>query len=173
MRRLLIALTALACLAASPADARHKARHYKPHVAAVHVIICNQWGCSDRVAGNVSEIRQKVRGRADTGPRYSAGDPRPRKWCAWWLRRHLNIPRTAFKPYEYNLARAFVSIGSPAPMGCTGCIAVFSRGKGGHVGIVESWDANGNPVLLSGNVNGRVQVAVHQKSRLIALRWVT
>ncbi len=103
----------------------------------------------------------------------SQSDPRPRAWCAWWLRRHLNIARSAFPPYQYNLARAFAKIGTPAHKGCTKCIAIFSRGKGGHVGIVESWDANGNPVILSGNFNGRVDTAPHPVNRLLALRWVS
>lgn len=101
------------------------------------------------------------------------GDPRPSAWCAWWLRRKLGIPKSAFPPYQYNLARAFAKLGSPAPKGCVNCIGIFSRGRGGHVGIVEGWDANGNPVLLSGNFNGGVGVAPHPASRLIALRWLS
>ena len=103
----------------------------------------------------------------------SKADPRPRAWCAWWLRRYLNISRSAFRPWEWNLARGFLYIGSPAPRGCTGCIAVFSRGRGGHVGLVKNWDANGNPVILSGNYVGRVATAAHPASRLIGLRWPT
>jgi uncharacterized protein (TIGR02594 family) len=100
-------------------------------------------------------------------------DPRPAAWCAWWLRRHLHIARSAFPPYQYNMARAFAKIGTPAPKGCTGCVAVFSRGRGGHVGIVEGWDPGGNPIILSGNFNGRVGTAPHPASRLLALRWVS
>lgn len=101
----------------------------------------------------------------------SAPDPKPSVWCAWWLRRYLHIPRSKFPPYQYNMARAFARIGSPAPNGCVQCIAVFSRGHGGHVGIVESWNANGDPVILSGNFNNKVATAPHPASRLIALRW--
>ena len=102
---------------------------------------------------------------------YSQNDPRPHAWCAWWLRRFLHIPKNLFPNGEYNLARAFAKIGTPAPSNCTECIAVFSRGGGGHVGLVKSWDANGNPVILSGNFNGSVGVAPHSKKRLLALRW--
>ena len=100
-------------------------------------------------------------------------DPRPGAWCAWWLRRYLGIARSAFRPWEWNLARGFLYIGTPAPLGCTGCIAIFSRGHGGHVGLVKNWDANGNPVILSGNYGGRVAVAAHSARRLIGLRWPT
>ena len=105
---------------------------------------------------------------ADNGP-----DPRPGAWCGWCLRRHLGVPKSAFPPYAYNIARAWLHVGSPAPHGCTGCVAVFSRGSGGHVGLVESWDAGGNPVILSGNFNGGVGTYAHAASRLIGLRWVS
>ena len=105
--------------------------------------------------------------KADTGP-----DPRPGAWCGWWLRRHLGVPKSAFPAYSYNIARAWLHVRSPAPHGCTGCVAVFSRGSGGHVGLVESWDGGGNPVILSGNFNGGVGTYAHSASRLIGLRWV-
>src|SRR5690606_33145308 len=50
-----------------------------------------------------------------------------------------------------------------------GAIAVLTRGKrGGHVGVVSGVDANGNPVIISGNHNGRVGVAVYPRSRVVA-----
>jgi hypothetical protein len=46
---------------------------------------------------------------------------------------------------------------------------VLTRGKrGGHVGMVSGVDANGNPVIISGNHNKRVGVAVYPRSRVIA-----
>lgn len=141
-RRLVAVAIALICvIAATPAFARHHKFSHRHHYRHHYTVNVN------------------------------ASDPRPRQWCAWWLRRYLHIPRSAFPRNQYNLARAFARIGSPAPHGCTGCIAVFSRGRGGHVGLVKSWDANGNPVILSGNFNGRVGIGAHPKRRLIALRW--
>ena len=166
-------LAIFAALIALPANAR--------------VIDCTtQTGCSDRPSlaagasrGREGHFRHRQKARADLTVLVASSaidqrpDPRPHAWCAWWLRRHLGIPRSAFPADSYNLARAFAKIGSPAPRGCTGCIAVFSRGHGGHVGLVESWDSRGDPVILSGNFNGRIDTAPHPASRLIALRWAS
>lgn len=110
-----------------------------------------------------------------TAPAQAQGcgaDAKPALWCAWWLRRYLHIPCEAFPPYQWNLARAFAKLGTPAPRGCVGCVAVFARGKGGHVGVVTSWD-NGNPVILSGNVRNQVTTGPRPASNLIALRYLT
>jgi hypothetical protein len=51
---------------------------------------------------------------------------------------------------ELWVARAWAKEGRPAAKGCVNCVAVLTRGKrGGHVGIVKSYDANGNPAIYS------------------------
>ena len=89
--------------------------------------------------------------------------------CGCWLATHLGI--TGHQWRELWLARAWAHVGSPAARGCVNCVAVFSRGRGGHVGQVKRWDANGNPVILS-YMNRRLGVreAAHPAGRLIALR---
>lgn len=179
----LLAVAALSLALTSTSQAHHR-RHYRSHkierLAVLQPQTTSDTDKSDPRYGSPvlpmgrGHLKQErpiaARGRdlADGG-----ADPRPSLWCAWWLRRKLGIPKSAFPPYGYNLARNFAYIGSPAPHGCTGCIAVFSRGRGGHVGLVESWDSDGDPVILSGNVNGRVETAPHPARRLIALRWAT
>jgi hypothetical protein len=50
-----------------------------------------------------------------------------------------------------------------------GSIAVLSRGRrGGHVGIVRGVDANGNPIIFSGNHNRRWGTATYPRRRVIA-----
>jgi uncharacterized protein (TIGR02594 family) len=49
-----------------------------------------------------------------------------------------------------------------------GAIAVLKRKGGGHVGVVSGVDANGNPILVSGNHNKKVAETVYPKSRVIA-----
>ena len=169
MRCLITAVIAL-CLFGTSAQAHH--HHTKlTHVTYQSCLPDNSgriYGCVE--GQETSRARYSRSGHIEIAGDYGS-DPRPRLWCAWWLRRHLNIPKSAFPPYQYNMARAFAHIGTPAPQGCTGCIAVFSRGGGGHVGLVESWDANGNPVILSVNYNGTVGTYAHSRSRLIALRY--
>jgi uncharacterized protein (TIGR02594 family) len=164
-----LAVAALCAAIALPSAAQARHKHYQRAIPApVQNCEMDNNGKSFCVAGKVFNIAQtQVSHRATAeGP-----DPRPAAWCAWWLRRYLGIAKSAFPRGAYNLARSFASIGRPAQKGCTGCIAVFSRGRGGHVGLVESWDANGNPVILSGNFNHGVGVGAHPAKRLIALRW--
>lgn len=94
----------------------------------------------------------------------------PILWCGCYLATKLGFHGHTWR--ELWVAKAWARIGRPAPHGCVNCVAVFSRRGGGHVGLVKSWDAHGNPVVLSGNYNNRVATAAHPASRLIALRWV-
>lgn len=94
------------------------------------------------------------------------GDPRPRAWCAWWLRRELEIARSAFRPYEYNLARGFRYIGAAANGPAEGVIVVWRH----HVGIITGRSAEGWRVK-SGNDSGRVRERVRSLRGAIAFRW--
>lgn len=64
-------------------------------------------------------------------------------------------------------ARALLRLGRRVPGPRVGAIAVLSRGKGGHAGIVQGVDSNGNPILISGNHGNRVAVATYPASRVL------
>jgi uncharacterized protein (TIGR02594 family) len=50
-----------------------------------------------------------------------------------------------------------------------GAIAVMSRGaRGGHVGVVSGIDANGNPIIISGNHGRRVAESTYSRGRIYA-----
>lgn len=74
---------------------------------------------------------------------------------------------------ELWVAREWGAEGRPAAKGCVGCVAVLKRGRGGHVGVVRSYDANGNPVIYS-YANGRLgwTTAPYAASRVIAYRSI-
>lgn len=65
--------------------------------------------------------------------------------CACHLAVYLGLGNRRDLWYARNFSRQ----GTAANKGCVGCVAVLSRGKGGHVGVVRSYDANGNPVIYS------------------------
>lgn len=69
-------------------------------------------------------------------------------------------------------ARSYLSRGTPAPYGCTNCIAVTSRRGGGHVGVITGYDQNGNPIIVSGNHGHRVAESVYNKRRVIGYRYI-
>lgn len=69
------------------------------------------------------------------------------------------------------LARAWEHEGSAASYGCIDCVAVLSRGRGGHVGIVKGYDANGNPIIYSwGNHRTGWHTQTYSARRVIAYR---
>jgi uncharacterized protein (TIGR02594 family) len=74
-----------------------------------------------------------------------------------------------------NLASAYARYGTRVPGPQVGASAVMGRKGGGHVGVVTGVDANGNPIVLSGNTwnrstGGRHTVAeqVYPRSRIYA-----
>jgi hypothetical protein len=44
----------------------------------------------------------------------------------------------------------------------------MGRRGGGHVGVVSGIDANGNPIIVSGNHNHTVAESVYPRSRISA-----
>jgi uncharacterized protein (TIGR02594 family) len=62
-------------------------------------------------------------------------------------------------------------IGTTATRPPLGTIAVFSRAGGGHVGFVDSVNADGSLNILGGNQGDVVNVRRFARDRLIALRW--
>ena len=89
-------------------------------------------------------------------------DPRPARWCGYWLRHRLGVADRA-----YNLARNWIHFGSPANSNCINCIAVFPH----HVGLVTGRPAPGKIILLSGNDGHAVRERERSSRGVIAWRW--
>lgn len=70
------------------------------------------------------------------------------------------------------VARNWAQVGRRARQGCTNCVAVLRRGRrGGHVGVVKDYDANGNPVIWSyANARRGWTTATYPKRRVITYR---
>jgi uncharacterized protein (TIGR02594 family) len=67
-----------------------------------------------------------------------------------------------------NLALGYLHYGTRVAGPQVGAIAVMGRRGGGHVGVVSGIDANGNPIIVSGNHNHTVAEAVYPRSRISA-----
>lgn len=67
-----------------------------------------------------------------------------------------------------NLASAYARYGKRVSGPQVGAIAVMGRRGGGHVGIVSGVDANGNPIIVSGNHNHTVAESVYPAGRISA-----
>jgi uncharacterized protein (TIGR02594 family) len=64
-----------------------------------------------------------------------------------------------------------IRIGTTATRPPMGSIAVFGRDGGGHVGFVDSVNADGSLNILGGNQGDEVNIRKFARNRLIALRW--
>ena len=52
-----------------------------------------------------------------------------------------------------------------------GCVVVYERKGGGHVGFVVGKDQKGNLMTLGGNQGDRVSVLPFEQSRALGYRW--
>jgi len=93
-------------------------------------------------------------------------------WCGAFM--DLVLKRTG-RPGGGNLARGYAHYGTRVSGPQVGAIAVIGRRGGGHVGVVTGVDANGNPIIVSGNTwnrstGGRHTVAesVYPRGRISA-----
>lgn len=84
-------------------------------------------------------------------------------WCGAFM--DLVLRRTGYKGGG-NLAWGYEHYGTRVSGPQVGAIAVMGRHGGGHVGVVTGVDANGNPIIVSGNHNRTVAESVYPRSRI-------
>lgn len=61
--------------------------------------------------------------------------------------------------------------GSPLVAPALGCIVIFERKGGGHVGFVVGKEPCGNLRVLGGNQSNRVSIASFERTRVAGYRW--
>ncbi|CCD96572.1 conserved hypothetical protein [Bradyrhizobium sp. ORS 375] len=96
------------------------------------------------------------------------GNPTGRRslWCARFM--NMVLERTGHRGTGSDMARSFASYGQRVSGPQVGAIAVMSRRGGGHVGVVSGVDAQGNPIVISGNNGGRVRESAVSRGRVYA-----
>ena len=96
----------------------------------------------------------------------------PTGWSSLWCGRFMAMiaPQAAARIHNPNMAREWANAGRRISGPQVGAIAVMTRGKtGGHVGVVTGVDADGDPIIISGNAGGnRVQEFAYPRSRVYA-----
>ena len=88
-------------------------------------------------------------------------DPRPSKWCGWFMRQELGVSDKRF-----NRAAEWRRFGSPADNPAVGVIVVWPH----HVGIITGRTETGF-VVKSGNDGGKVRERERHLRGAIAFRW--
>lgn len=101
--------------------------------------------------------------------RYVGGNPTGRGslWCARFM--NMVLQHTGHQGTGSDMASSFAHYGTRVSGPQVGAIAVMSRGRrGGHVGIITGIDAQGNPIMISGNNGNRVREAPVSRGRIYA-----
>lgn len=89
-------------------------------------------------------------------------------WCAAFVGNCLEA--VGIMSSRYESAKSYLTWGQPV-LPVVGCIAVFSREGGGHVGFVVGRDANDRVLVLGGNQGDEVNVKAFDRSRVVSYRW--
>lgn len=99
--------------------------------------------------------------------KYLGTNPTSRRtlWCGAFM--DLVLKETGHKGGG-NLALGYLHYGTRVSGPQVGAIAVMGRRGGGHVGVVSGIDANGNPIIISGNHHHTTAEAVYPRRRIAA-----
>lgn len=100
--------------------------------------------------------------------RYLGGNPTGRGslWCARFM--NMVLQHTGHQGTGSDMASSFARYGTRVSGPQVGAIAVMGRRGGGHVGIITGIDAQGNPIMISGNNGNRVREAPVSRGRIYA-----
>ena len=161
-RATLLLCSAALVLAAGSAAARPVHKHHRHHAvhhhAHRHAVRYHAHDAYGGFTGNalVAEAR-----------RYLGTNPTGRRslWCGAFMDKVL---RETGHRGGGNLALGYLRYGHRVSGPQVGAIAVMGRRGGGHVGVVSGIDANGNPIIVSGNHNHTVAESVYPRSRIEA-----
>lgn len=90
-------------------------------------------------------------------------------WCAAFVGGCLEAVGIVSSRYES--AKSYLLWGMPLKVPALGCIVVFNREGGGHVGFVVGQDVRGRLMVLGGNQGNAVTIAPFDQSRVTGYRW--
>lgn len=91
-------------------------------------------------------------------------------WCGTFVSAaFLDVGITPVK--HWYRAKAWLEWGTPLNDPVPGCVVVFERKGGGHVGFVVGEDLTGRLLVLGGNQGNRVSIAPFDRSRVLGYRW--
>jgi uncharacterized protein (TIGR02594 family) len=92
-------------------------------------------------------------------------------WCAAFvgaMLEHVGIQSTRFES-----AKSYLTWGEKLDKPIPGCIVVFTRDGGGHVGFVMGQTRGGSLVVLGGNQSDAVNYKAFSRQRVSGYRWPT
>lgn len=90
-------------------------------------------------------------------------------WCAGFVGAMLE--RSGIQSTRFESAKSYETWGIKLPSPVPGCIVVFTRDGGGHVGFVVGKTPTGDLMVLGGNQSDAVNVKAFSTSRVTSYRW--
>lgn len=90
-------------------------------------------------------------------------------WCAAFVGGCLEAVGIVSSRYES--AKSYLSWGRDLVRPVYGCVVVFERAGGGHVGFVVGEDSTGRLMVLGGNQRDSVCIAPFDRQRVAGYRW--
>lgn len=91
-------------------------------------------------------------------------------WCGTYVAAVMRESRLSFPKHWYR-AKAWLGWGVKLDRPAFGCVVVFERAGGGHVGFVVGRDIHGRLLVLGGNQGNKVSVAPFEMNRVLGYRW--
>jgi len=90
-------------------------------------------------------------------------------WCAAFVGAMLE--RSGVRSSRFESAKSYLDWGQLLALPVPGCVVVFTREGGGHVGFAVGRDKAGNLLVLGGNQGDEVNVKAFPVSRVTGYRW--
>lgn len=90
-------------------------------------------------------------------------------WCAAFV--GFCLENVGIVSSRYESAKSYLTWGQSLAQPVPGCIVVFTRDGGGHVGFVVGRTRDGKLRVLGGNQNNGVNIASFDTRRVSGYRW--
>lgn len=91
-------------------------------------------------------------------------------WCGTFVAHCLSEAGYAVPKY-WMRAKAWAEWGTRLSTPAAGCVVVFERQGGGHVGFVVGRTAVGHLMVLGGNQGNKVSIAPFDRARVVGYYW--
>ncbi len=90
-------------------------------------------------------------------------------WCAAFTGACLE--RAGIRSTRFESAKSYLDWGTELSQPKYGCIVVFTRDGGGHVGFVVGTNSAGDLLVLGGNQSDQVNIRAFSRGRVSGYRW--
>ena len=90
-------------------------------------------------------------------------------WCAGFVGAMLE--ESGIRSTRSGMAKSYLKWGIKLEKPVLGCLVIFTRKGGGHVGFVQGTDKQGNLYVLGGNQSDSVCVKLFKKTNVVGYRW--